>query len=249
MNIELWTKVEQIQLWKYALPFSPFNWEDDASQTDAAHSVIRIVILLLPPCHFSPFPFHLINKDTISWASCHLPCSTHLRLSSRIQRAFWLGLFPFPAPIVRLGNSNIHDDALTTIPYPPKLSLPMTFYLYYQNNFLLCPCSITTPNQASSEILNLQPRNPILRSGCLSFMPLFLLVHLTHWQLLCAQSLATSWLLFLSSLEPVDNHCSAVRSGLNYFGLCLFSTPDKSNLSLLCPCSRAIYTKDSWRKL
>lgn len=79
----------------------------------------------------------------------------------------------------------------------------MTFYLFYRSNFLLWPCSITTLNHASSEIFNLQPRNPILRSGGLSFMPLFLLVHLTHWQLSCARSLTTSWLLFLSSLEPV----------------------------------------------
>lgn len=129
--------------------------------------MIRVVILLPPPCHLSLFPFHLINKDTISWASCHLPTSTHLRLSPRIQRALWLGLFPCPAPVVRLGNSHIHDDSLTSIPYSPKLSLPVTFYLFYGSNFLLWPCSITTPNHASSEILNLQPRNPVFGSGSL----------------------------------------------------------------------------------
>lgn len=95
--------------------------------------------------------------------------------------------WPFPFP----SSCNIHDDALTSIPYSPKLSLPVTFYLFYCSNFLLWPCSVTTLNHASSGILNLQPRNPVLRSDGLSFVPPFLLVHLTHSQLSCAQSLTT----------------------------------------------------------
>lgn len=103
-------------------------------------SVIRVVILLLPPWHFCSFLFHFIN-DTIFWASSSNCCR---ECAPRLHRALWRGFFPFPAPIVSLGNSKIHDDALantlTSTPCSPK-TLPMTFCLSYSSSFLLWPCS------------------------------------------------------------------------------------------------------------
>lgn len=223
-----WEWQEQIQVLKYALPFSSFNGKDYASQMDAAnfptHSGLPWSGLSFPCCHPATsvhfFPTSLIKTPSSEFhATCH-PLLTPdgapdftgpFALASSFSQLLWSDW---------AAQTSMMMPSLTLQPQSlmfQRLSLPMTFYLFCSCSSLLWPCSRLYDHSESCFLWNLKSltQKPSSQmSACLSLMPLLLLVHLTHWQLYVL-SVSHSCLLFVSSLEPVVDHCSTVRSGLS----------------------------------
>lgn len=137
------------QVWKDAPPFFPLNGEASAlpvgscsfSHTQDWASVIGVVILLL----HSATSVHFSSTSLIGMPSSKLHTTCHLLLCPRLPRAPGLGSVPFPAPIVRPGDSVIRGEAPantpTSIPCSPKTFPANDFYLFYSSSSLLWPRS------------------------------------------------------------------------------------------------------------
>lgn len=184
-------------------------------------------------------------------ASYHLPSSTHSRLCPRLPWAPQLDSLPFPAPIISLRDSAICGDTPADTPLQSRvlqrLCLPMIFS--FSALAVLCyglaQHYIIPQNEASPGNLNIKPRNPILWSqvvplACHHFC-------LGNWQSLFAQSLTTSCLLFLSSLELAPVIAVLLWDPISqFFWSCQFSTLVNPTFPFICACPQA--TKHSQRK-
>lgn len=125
-----------------------------------------------------------------------------------------------------------HPNSIPCSPHSPsQLCSPSTLAV------LCCGLAqryVITQNGASTWIWYPKPRNPILWNqvvplACQHFC-------LCNCWLLFAQSLTTSWLLFLSSLEPVVSHLRSMRSGFLIILIpASFQLWKKPNLSLYLP--------------